>query len=34
MEGEQLFNSEFEYVDSPVGIEAYCHRVKEAQRIG
>jgi hypothetical protein len=34
MEGKQLFNSEFEYVDSPVEIEAYRHAVKEARRIG
>jgi hypothetical protein len=34
MEGKQLFNSEFEYVDSPVEIEAYRHAVKEAKRIG
>jgi hypothetical protein len=34
MDGKQLFNSEFEYVDSPVEIEAYRHAVKEAKRIG
>jgi hypothetical protein len=34
MEGKQLFNSEFEYVDSPVEIEAYRHAVNEARRIG
>jgi hypothetical protein len=34
MEGKQLFNSEFEYVDSPVEVEAYRHAVKEARRIG
>jgi hypothetical protein len=34
IEGKQLFNSEFEYVDSPVEVEAYRHAVKEAKRIG
>ena len=34
MDGKQLFNSEFEYVDSPVEVEAYRHAVKEAKRIG
>jgi hypothetical protein len=34
MEGKQLFNSEFEYVDSPVELEAYKHCVNEAKRIG
>ncbi len=34
MEGKQLFNSEFEYVDSPVEVEAYRHCVNEAKRIG
>jgi hypothetical protein len=34
MDGKQLFNSEFEYVDSPVEIEAYRQAVKEAKRIG
>jgi hypothetical protein len=34
MEGKQLFNSEFDYVESPVEIEAYRHAVKEAKRIG
>lgn len=34
MDGKQLFNSEFEYVDSPVEVEAYKHCVKEAKRIG
>lgn len=33
-EGKQLFNSEFEYVDSPVEVEAYRHCVNEAKRIG
>jgi hypothetical protein len=34
MDGKTLFNSEFEYVDSPVEVEAYLHTVKEAKRIG
>jgi hypothetical protein len=34
MDGRELFSAEFEYVDSPIEIEAYSHTVKEAQRIG
>ncbi len=34
MEGKQLFLTEFEYVDSPIEIEAYIPTVKEAKRIG
>ncbi len=34
MDGRELFSTEFEYVDSPIEIEAYSHTVKEAQRIG
>jgi len=34
MDGKELFSSEFEYVDSPIEIEAYAHTVKEARRIG
>ncbi len=34
MDGRQLFNSEFEYVDSPIEIEAYKITVEEAKRIG
>jgi hypothetical protein len=34
MEGKELFNSEFEYVDSPIEVEAYRHTVKEAKRLG
>ena len=33
-EGKELFSSEYEYVDSPVEIEAYKHTVREARRIG
>ncbi|MHB8567209.1 MAG: hypothetical protein ACYC7D_12575 [Nitrososphaerales archaeon] len=34
MDGRELFSSEFEYVDSPVEIEAYKTTVEEARRIG
>jgi hypothetical protein len=34
MNGEKLFNDDYEYVDSPIEIEAYKFTVKEAQRIG
>ena len=33
-DGKELFSSEFQYVDSPIEIEAYKHTVKEARRIG
>ena len=34
MDGKQLFLMEFEYVDSPIEIEAYIPTVAEAKRIG
>ena len=34
MDGKQLFLTEFEYVDSPIEIEAYIPTVAEARRIG
>src|SRR5580700_5439703 len=34
MDGKQLFLVEFEYVDSPIEIEAYIPTVEEARRIG
>ena len=34
MDGRELFSTEYEYVDSPVEIEAYRHTVNEARRIG
>ncbi|MFI5420312.1 MAG: hypothetical protein ACHQ1H_05040 [Nitrososphaerales archaeon] len=34
MDGKELFLTEFEYVDSPIEIEAYIPTVKEARRIG
>ncbi|MGI0079733.1 MAG: hypothetical protein ACRECH_08915, partial [Nitrososphaerales archaeon] len=33
-DGKELFNDDFEYVDSPVEIEAYKATVMEAKRIG
>ncbi len=33
-EGRELFSEEYEYVDSPVEIEAYLKTVEEARRIG
>lgn len=34
MEGQELFDTTFEYVDRPTEVEAYRHAVKEARRIG
>lgn len=34
MEGKNLFQSEFEYVDSPIEVPAYQFTVEEAKRIG
>jgi hypothetical protein len=34
MDGKKLFLEEFEYVDSPIEVEAYKLTVKEAKRIG
>ena len=34
MEGKNLFQSEFEYVDSPIEVPAYKFTVEEAKRIG
>jgi hypothetical protein len=34
MDGKQIFLTDFEYVDSPIEIEAYLPTVKEARRIG
>jgi len=33
-EGKRLFQDEFEYVDSPIEVEAYKFTVKEAMQIG
>jgi hypothetical protein len=34
MDGKELFQSEFEYVDSPIEVPAYKFTVEEASRIG
>jgi len=34
MDGEELFDDSFEYVDRPSEIEAYRHTIQEARRIG
>jgi len=34
MDGKEIFLTDFEYVDSPIEIEAYIATVKEARRIG
>ena len=34
MEGKNLFQSEFEYVDSPIEVPAYRFTIEEAKRIG
>lgn len=34
MDGKKLFLDEFEYVDSPIEVEAYRFTIKEAKRIG
>jgi hypothetical protein len=34
MEGKQLFQDEFEYVDSPIEVPAYKFTIEEAKRIG
>ena len=34
MQGQKLFDNHYDYVDRPTEIEAYCHAVKEARRLG
>ena len=34
MEGKNLFQNEFEYVDSPIEVPAYKFTIEEAKRIG
>jgi hypothetical protein len=34
LDGKELFENRWEYVDRPTEIEAYQHTVKEARRIG
>jgi hypothetical protein len=34
MDGKELFNRRFKYVENPTEIEAYCIAVEEARRLG
>jgi len=34
LEGKELFNSGYDYVDTPTEVEAYRYTVKEAKRLG
>lgn len=34
MEGQELFDEHYSYVDRPTEVEAYRHAVEEARRIG
>lgn len=34
MEGKELFDSDYAYIERPTEVEAYCHAVKEARRLG
>ncbi len=34
MEGKELFDSDYDYIDRPTEVEAYRHAVKEARRLG
>jgi hypothetical protein len=34
MEGKELFDNRYNYIDRPTEIEAYCHAVKEARSLG
>jgi hypothetical protein len=34
MEGKELFDSRYNYIDRPTEVEAYRHAVKEARRLG
>jgi hypothetical protein len=34
MEGRELFDESYEYVDRPTELEAYKHALKEARRLG
>ncbi|HLE75411.1 MAG TPA: hypothetical protein VI864_05135 [Candidatus Bathyarchaeia archaeon] len=34
MEGKELFDSQYEYIERPTEIEAYSYTVKEARRLG
>jgi hypothetical protein len=34
LEGRELFDPRYDYVDRPTEIEAYCYAVQEARRLG
>jgi len=34
MEGKELFDNRYSYVERPTEVEAYCYTVQEAKRIG
>jgi hypothetical protein len=34
MEGKELFDSRYNYIDRPTEVEAYCHAVEEAKNLG
>jgi DNA-binding transcriptional regulator YhcF (GntR family) len=34
MEGKELFDSRYDYIDRPTEIEAYRHAVEEAKNLG
>lgn len=34
MEGKELFDTDYAYIDRPTEVEAYRHAVKEARRLG
>jgi len=34
MEGKELFDSDYAYIERPTEVEAYCRAVKEARRLG
>jgi hypothetical protein len=34
MEGQELFDSQYDYVDRPTEVEAYRYAVQEARRLG
>ena len=34
MEGRELFDSRYDYIERPTEVEAYCYTVQEARRLG
>ena len=34
VEGKELFDSHYDYIERPTEIEAYCHAVEEARSLG